>query len=112
MSWKLKRTTQCAKCPWRKDVNPFDIPNEYDIEKHRGLANTIAKGDVFAQLAEPVLRIMQCHELEQAHCIGWLVNQMGPGHNLKLRLALHSCSNLHKVRTVGEQHATFEDTLP
>lgn len=37
-TWKLKRTAQCAKCPWRVDVDPHDIPNGYCEQKHAALA--------------------------------------------------------------------------
>ena len=114
--WKLRRTRQCEKCPWRKDVNPFDIPNGYSREKHEALRDTIAKPatsieDIGRQLTSPVLRIMACHETHNSHCIGWLANQAGDGHNLALRLSLTSCTNRDRIRLVGEQHATFEDTL-
>jgi hypothetical protein len=112
MTWKLKRTRQCAKCPWRKDVDPHDIPDGYTEEKHRALESTIAKGGGLAQLSAHVLRVMACHETGDAHCIGWLVNQIGPGNNVALRVRMHDCSNAHLVRTVGEQHETFEETLP
>lgn len=113
MSWALKRTAQCAKCPWRKDVNPHDIPNGYDVGKHEALAGTIADpGDVLGQLTSGTLHIMACHETQDAHCVGWLAHQSGPGNNVALRLSLLSCSNAHKLRLKGEQHATFEDTLP
>lgn len=42
-TFKLKRTVQCAKCPWRVTTNPFEIPHGYDLEKHRALACTIAQ---------------------------------------------------------------------
>lgn len=113
MSWALKRTAQCEKCPWRKDVNPHDIPNGYDVGKHEALASTIADpNDLLGQLASPVLRTMACHETHDAACIGWLANQAGPGNNIALRIKLSTCTNGHKVRLKGEQHATFEDTLP
>lgn len=109
-SWKLKRTAQCAKCPWRKDVDPHDIPNGYCETKHRGVEKTIAKpGEM------PLgggLNVMACHETDDAHCVGWLMNQIGPGNNIGLRLSLMNCENIKKVRLVGEQHETFEDTLP
>lgn len=109
--WKLKRTAQCAKCPWRKDVDPYDIPNGYCETKHRGLASTIAKsGDLSGAL--DTLNAMACHETDDAHCVGWLMNQVGPGNNIGLRLRLMTCENIGKVRLVGEQHETFEDTLP
>lgn len=109
MTWKLKRTTQCVKCPWRVDVDPHDIPNGYDVEKHHRLGNTIAQG---FNLFDDTLHIMACHETHNAHCIGWLVNQTGPGNNIALRMKMMSCGNARKVRTRGEQHETFEDTLP
>ena len=29
MTWNLKRSAQCAKCPWIKGVDPHDIPDGY-----------------------------------------------------------------------------------
>jgi hypothetical protein len=108
-TWRLKRTAQCQKCPWRVDVDPYDIPNGYDPEKHRALERTIARpGD----LGLGQLRAMTCHETDDAHCIGWLVNQIGPGNNIGLRLRMFSCENAGKIRLRGEQHRCFEDTLP
>ena|SRR5690349_22860722 len=109
--WKLKRTKQCAKCPWRKDVDPRDIPNGYSEEKHCALEGTIAR-DPLESLFSPVMRIMACHETHDAHCIGWLVNQIGPGNNIGLRIKMTSCENARKIQLVGEQHETFEETFP
>lgn len=109
---RLKRTKQCAKCPWRKDVDPHDIPNGYCEVKHAALAGTIAKPSDLASVLSGRLHIMGCHETHEAHCVGWLVNQMGPGNNIALRISMRDCENFSKVRTVGEQHETFEDTLP
>lgn len=109
--WKLKRTVQCAKCPWRKDANPLEIPNGYDVEKHRKLEGTIAK-DPLDFLKGGPLRIMACHETHSAHCVGWLENQLGQGNNISLRMLMRNCSNLDKLKTIGEQHETFEETLP
>jgi hypothetical protein len=117
MNWKLKRTAQCAKCPWRVDTDPHDIPNGYCETKHAALADTIAApGDIGSTLAvlngrEP-LRIMACHETQDAHCVGWLAHQLGPGNNIALRMSMRSCENIGKLRLVGDQHQTFEDTLP
>jgi hypothetical protein len=110
--WKLKRTAQCAKCPWRKDVNPRDIPGGYCETRHHNLAKTIAPADPFAQLAKVEQHVMACHEMHDAHCVGWLMNQLGPGNNIMLRMKMRSCTNADKVRLVGDQHETFEDTLP
>lgn len=108
--WRLKRTSQCQKCPWRKETNPHDIPNGYTEERHRALAATIAVG--IDNLFSDELHVMACHELHEAHCIGWLAHQLGPGNNLALRLQVRSCTNAHRIRLRGEQHETFEDTLP
>lgn len=110
-AWKLKRTAQCVKCPWIKGSDPHEIPNGYCETKHKGLSSTIAKpGDVSGAFG--TMRAMACHETDDAHCIGWLVNQVGPGNNIGLRLRMMSCENVGKIRLRGEQHARFEDTLP
>lgn len=111
-TWRLKRTRQCAKCPWRKDVDPRDIPNGYSEERHRALERTIAKPADLASLEVKELHIMACHETHDAHCIGWLANQSGRGNNLALRVRLMSCENAGDIRLAGEQHESFEDTLP
>ena len=116
--WKLKRTVQCAKCPWKKSTNPHDIPNGYRLEKHKNLVGTIAgefdpfEPGILDKLAGGDLRVMGCHEEHDAECIGWLQNQRGPGNNIKLRIALINCLNADKIQTVGPQHEKFEDTVP
>jgi len=112
MPWKLKRTTQCAKCPWRKDVNPHEIPNGYSPDKHRALKSTIARPADLSCLAADHIHVMACHETHDAHCIGWLVHQLGPGNNIALRMSVRSCENIAQVKLIGEQHERFEDTLP
>src|SRR6185437_2226947 len=109
---KLKRTRQCDKCPWRKDVDPHDIPNGYCETKHKNLAGTIAKPGDISGVFRRELPIMACHETHDAHCIGWLMNQLGPGNSIALRIAMRDCENMRKVKLVGEQHECFEDTLP
>ena len=110
--WKLKRLRQCDKCPWRKAIDPYEIPNGYDKEKHRALAGTIADPGDLSHLYAPELRIMACHELHDTHCVGWLIHQLGPGNNIPLRINMLSCTNAAKLQTVGDQHETFGDTLP
>lgn len=115
-SWKLKRTAQCKLCPWRKDVNPREIPDGYSEEKHRALKSTIAEEDDLSFLngflSSSELKVMACHETGDTHCIGWLVNQMGVGNNIGLRLHMRSCENANTIKLLGEQHETFGDTLP
>lgn len=108
-TWRLKRTTQCAKCPWGVDVDPHDIPNGYCETKHRALENTIARP---GELNLSETHAMACHETHDAHCIGWLANQVGPGNNIGLRIRMMSCENARDIKLQGEQHETFEDTLP
>ena len=110
MITKLKRTKQCKKCPWRTDVDPLDIPDGYSPERHENLSCTIADPNQLQQT-----KAMACHESpvgDEAHCIGWLMNQLGPGNNIALRMQVRNCTNIGKVKTIGEQHKTFEDTLP
>lgn len=108
VKWKLKRTQQCVKCPWRVETDPFDIPNGYDPEKHRALEKTIAEPGSLRDTGS----VMACHETDRAHCVGWLVHQLGPGNNIGLRIRMMSCENANAIRLRGAQHATFEDTLP
>ena len=106
--WELQRTTQCAKCPWRKSTDPREIPNGYSEELHRALASTIAEqGTLHA-----TVHVMACHEEHEAHCIGWLKQQIGPGNNIPMRIAMMTCTNARDIRTIGPQHQTFEETLP
>lgn len=110
---RLSREAQCRKCPWKKSTNPYDIPNGYSVDKHCNLKETIAQ-DPLASLRQDTLRIMACHEStadNEQHCVGWLINQLGQGNNLGLRLSMIGY-DLSRVRTIGEQHETFEDTLP
>ena len=116
MGLTLKRTKQCDHCPWRKDICVDEIPG-YVPELHPQLEKTIAKPMDWSEIAQAssILQLMACHESpvgEETPCIGWLVNQIGPGNNLMLRLAALSCTKLDEVETVGEQHKRFEDTLP
>jgi len=109
---KLKRTRQCAKCPWKVSTNPHDIPHGYSEEKHRALAKTIAEP---GRVNLGALNAMACHEHPvgaEVYCVGWLMHQLGPGNNIGLRFAMLNCSNIRDVVLDGPQHRTFEDTLP
>ena len=109
--WRLKRTKQCDKCPWKVDTDPYDIPNGYDVDKHKALEVTIAKGhNPFA-----ITHAMSCHEHppnKEVYCVGWLVNQLGIGNNISLRMQMLSCTNSDQIVLDGDQHERFEDTLP
>lgn len=108
MTWRLNRTIQCAKCPWKVSTDPRDIPNGYSEHKHAALKCTIAEPGSMHGSG----RAMACHEMDETHCIGWLGNQIGHGNNIGLRIRMMSCENQRDIRIVGEQHERFEDTLP
>lgn len=102
---------QCAKCPWKKTTNPYEIPN-YQRALHESL-----RGDTIAEPGDMrgAPKMMACHETTEGRelpCIGWLANQLGPGNNIGLRLRALSDRSLSNFTLVGEQHETFEDTLP
>lgn len=105
---------QCAKCPWKVGTDPRSIPHGYCEIEHAGLRSTIAGEPDVQQLLDP-LRIMACHESirgKDLACVGWMENQLGPGNNLALRLAVMTGRIDGNIETVGLQHARFEDTLP
>lgn len=110
MKKRITRKKQCLKCPWRVDVNPYDIPN-YIPEKHLKLKNTMLTGmEGFGKSR----RVMSCHELEGVegdYCVGWLIHQLTVGNDIGLRLKMRDY-DLSDVELIGEQHGTFEDTLP
>ena len=108
-----KPRKQCRRCPWRKDVNPHDIPNGYCVNKHAALKSTIAEPGAYDP--DTQLHIMACHETKpgkERPCVGWLANQLGPGNNIMLRLRAANGHIDANVKSVGEQHERFEDRLP
>lgn len=111
---RLSRTKQCSNCPWKVSTNPFDIPYGYDPEKHKNLACTISDGAIGSAFSAS-MQAMACHHSfagDEDYCIGWLVNQLGPGNNIGLRLKMMNCENVDEIEVFGEQHERFEDTLP
>ena len=104
---------QCAKCPWKVDTDPNEIPNGYCEAKHKALKSTIAApGTINVGRS---LRMMACHETKpgkELPCVGWLAHQLGPGNNIALRLAAMKDRTLYDFELDGEQHERFEDTLP
>ena len=103
---------QCAKCPWKTSTDPHDIPRGYCETKHANLKVTIAGPEPMDSIRSRDLRIMACHETHETPCVGWLENQLGPGNNLGLRLAVMQGSVDGNFETVGDQHPTFLNTLP
>jgi len=110
---KLKRTKQCAKCPWRVETNPHEIPNEYSVEAHKKLSSTISDGGFNIGCTISKMSCHEHHTSEHVMCVGWLMNQLGAGNNIALRLqAMQEKWNIDDVKLLGEQHERFEDTLP
>ncbi len=110
---KLVEQKQCKSCPWRVDCEPLeDIPGGYSVELHKKLRGTIQSG--LESMAGSCMRVMACHYSkpgEEFPCAGWVYNQIGPGNNIGVRLRV--MSGAIPVPIVdGEQHETFEDTLP
>lgn len=113
--FKLNRTKQCGKCPWKKSVNPHDIPDGYQVEKHKNLSCTIAKEGDLSGIGKKEMHVMACHhstEGSEEHCIGWVNNQLGVGNNIMLRMNMLKCENINEMKVYGPQHERFEDTLP
>lgn len=107
------RRKQCKNCPWKVGSDPHKIPN-YEPDQHEALKDTIAEPGSISGLNDP-LRIFTCHDSPEEKplpCVGWLLNQLGPGNNLALRIAVRNGRIDAHVETVGPQHACLEDTLP
>lgn len=67
--------------PVAQGRRPRTIPNGYSEKRHRALKSTIAT-DPLRSVTNPT-HAMACHETHDAHCMGWLVNQIGPGNNIR-----------------------------
>lgn len=104
---------QCATCPWKVGTVPDrDIPNGYCVDLHKSLDRTIQTG--LDALFRPSGVAMACHYAkigEEFVCAGWLHNQLGVGNNIGVRLKVMS-GQLPVPEVDGEQHDSFEDTLP
>lgn len=113
MKKRLKRTVQCKTCPWKKNADPFKIPNGYSVDLHKNLEKTIA--DPCRISFGGGIKAMACHYSEpgeEDYCVGWLHNQLGVGNNIGLRIQMLHYENARDIQIVGEQHKCFNDTLP
>ncbi len=94
----FRRTVQCRACPWKVSVVPSrDIPGGYTPALHAQLLGCQDRGTTMA-----------CHESpvdDPYACVGWLVHQIGPGNNLRLRIAaIEGRLDASELRTFGPQH--------
>lgn len=108
---------QCRKCPWRLDVDPADIPDGFNYEVHRRLGDNVRQTSSQITSRKMPLHVMACHETKEASpgekpCVGWLVNQLGPGGNLMLRIRAMRNDGFADVETVGPQRASYDEILP
>jgi hypothetical protein len=96
-------------------VDPYDIPNGYCPTKHAALSKTIATPGDLGSLGSAGMHLMACHESnkpgKEIPCVGWLVQQLGHGNNIALRLRVLGGQIDANVETVGPQHASLKDTL-
>jgi hypothetical protein len=110
---ELKRTKQCATCPWRVNADVNKIPN-YDPELHGKLGCTIAEpGDIRTVYSKQT--VMACHYStpeQEEYCIGWLRNQLDEGNNIGMRMKMMEYSNTRDIEVFGPQHRNFRDTIP
>lgn len=108
-----KKRRQCKHCPWKVTTNPRDIPNGYCERKHKALESTIANPDIPPVVG--AVRVMACHETpvgRELACVGWLANQLGPGNNIALRMAVSDHMIDADFELDGEQHLSLAETLP
>jgi hypothetical protein len=111
----LPRTKQCSKCPWKVSTNPHDIPDGYCEVKHKNLSDTISNGEFNLSDLNKPLKAMACHHStgdDKMYCVGWLNHQLGVGNNIALRLSMMNYDNVGEIKVYGQQHQTFEETLP
>ena len=107
----FRREKQCAKCPWKVSTDPSTIPDGYTPEKHAKLTSCSGEGLSTIQR----MHVMACHESKQGDqyaCVGWIVNQLGPGNNIGLRLAvIRGRLDPSKLVLDGEQHETIYEMV-
>jgi hypothetical protein len=104
---------QCKDCPWKVATNPHDIPNGYCERKHRALESTIANPGIPNVIGS--VRVMACHETpvgRELPCVGWMAQQLGPGNNIALRVAVADGVLDANFELDGEQHMSLADTFP
>lgn len=109
-TWRLNRTKQCKNCPWKVESDLSKIPN-YQEDLHKGLSSTIADQNSCSLSSTNVMACHHSKEGQEEHCIGWLVNQLGVGNNIGMRLRMSSCENSKDIEVFGEQYQNFEDTI-
>lgn len=89
---------QCASCPWKTSVDPDRLPGRYghvDRDAVARASNGPGMG-CHVERPGPVLP-----------CVGWLMQQLGPGNNVALRFSVIAGRVDANAQTVGPQRATL-----
>lgn len=98
---------QCASCPWKRSVNPDSLPGGYGHVDREAVARASIGDTVSLRREAPR---MGCHVVRPGPvlpCVGWLVQQLGPGNNLALRMDVMVGRVDGNVETVGPQRASL-----
>ncbi len=97
---------QCASCPWKRSVDPDRLPGSYGHVDRDAVATHSAEGTRSLRRDTPG---MGCHVKRNAGlpCVGWLVQQLGPGNNIAMRIAVSIGQVDGNVETVGPQRTTL-----
>lgn len=98
---------QCASCPWKTSIDPDALPGKYGHVRRDAVARASASGTRSLRTDTPG---MGCHVKRPGPvlpCVGWLVQQLGPGNNIGLRMQVAAGLVDGNVETVGPQRATL-----
>lgn len=98
---------QCASCPWKLSINPDALPANYGHVDRDAVVRASAEPGSFRRPEGPPIG---CHVVRPGPvlpCVGWLVQQLGPGNNLALRMKVIAGVVDDTVETVGPQRATL-----
>lgn len=98
---------QCASCPWKRSVDPDSLPAGYGRVDRDAVTRASASGAASLRDRAPG---MGCHVPRPGPvlpCVGWLAQQLGPGGDLGLRMAVVTGHVDANVETVGPQRATL-----
>ena len=106
MSKEQTPRKQCAKCPWKVSTDPYEIPDGYDVKKHRDLEGTIANpGDPTARHRPTANRAAQEPRTARIHAENSSRQNSGPDFgNRFVRLLASRCKNPGLSRVGAKQN--------
>lgn len=65
--------SQCKKCPWRKDVDPYEIPDGYSRNLHCGLAGASHQRNPVLQVRNSAHNLAVVDNLQGLETLCWLL---------------------------------------